>query len=92
MQEWIGWGFSVKRGKGIAGISEVFGVLFFRGGIALGYRYSRSGEPGYVGFGYSWASGVSDINGMSMGFGTTWLYLNHTVYRAYGFQLRCLSE
>ncbi len=60
--------------------------------MAPGYRYSRSGEPGYVGFGYSWASGGSDINGMSMGFGTTWLYLNHSVYRAYGFQLRCLSE
>ncbi|WP_304709319.1 hypothetical protein [uncultured Rikenella sp.] len=42
--------------------------------------------------GYSWASTVSGTNGMSLAFNVTELYPSGAYNRAYGFQLRCLSE
>ncbi|WP_294592767.1 hypothetical protein [uncultured Rikenella sp.] len=43
-------------------------------------------------YGYSWASTVGGTNGMHLGFSVAWLNPSTAYYRAYGFQLRCLSE
>jgi len=60
---------------------------------APGFRGYGEGALGSVSSnGYSWASTVSDINSMYLGFHVTWLNLSSTYYRAFGFQLRCLSE
>ncbi len=60
---------------------------------APGYRYPNEGTLGAIGSnGYSWASTVSGTNGMYLNFGVAWLYPSRANYRAYGFQLRCLSE
>ncbi|WP_300852107.1 hypothetical protein [uncultured Rikenella sp.] len=45
---------------------------------------------GSDGFGYS--SSRSDNNGVSLGFSVTGLNPCYAYVRAYGFQLRCLSE
>ncbi|WP_300646620.1 hypothetical protein [uncultured Rikenella sp.] len=42
--------------------------------------------------GYSWSSAVSGTNGMHLGFNVGWLGPSSAGRRAYGFQLRCLSE
>ncbi|WP_304708289.1 hypothetical protein [uncultured Rikenella sp.] len=42
--------------------------------------------------GYSWASTVNDTDGMNLGLSVTWLVSSCPSGRAYGFQLRCLSE
>ncbi|WP_294600292.1 hypothetical protein [uncultured Rikenella sp.] len=64
---------------------------------APGYRDAglsgRIGDPGDVGSsGYSWTSAVSDILGRFLWFDTKALGTSHANRRAYGFQLRCLSE
>ncbi|WP_294599280.1 hypothetical protein [uncultured Rikenella sp.] len=60
---------------------------------APGFRRRDTGALGHVGsYGYSWSSTVSSINGMHLDFGVTWLDPSHANTRAYGFQLRCLSE
>ena len=65
---------------------------------APGYRDAgnerRLGDLMSVGHsGYSWASTASGISGsMYLGFHVTGLNPCSTVSRAYGFQLRCLSE
>ncbi|WP_304708826.1 hypothetical protein [uncultured Rikenella sp.] len=64
---------------------------------APGFRdagyYGRLGTLMSVGLdGYSWASTVSGTNGMSLAFNVTELYPSGAYNRAYGFQLRCLSE
>ncbi|WP_298081259.1 hypothetical protein [uncultured Rikenella sp.] len=60
---------------------------------APGYRSRDTGALSNVGsYGCSWASTVSGTGGMSLGFYVTWLYPSNAYYRAYGFQLRCLSE
>ncbi|WP_297626546.1 hypothetical protein [uncultured Rikenella sp.] len=41
---------------------------------------------------YSWSSTISSTNGMNLRLGVTWLYSSSADYRAYSFQLRCLSE
>ncbi|WP_294598401.1 hypothetical protein [uncultured Rikenella sp.] len=41
---------------------------------------------------YSWASTVSGLYGMKLNFGMAGLYPSSSDGRAYGFQLRCLSE
>ncbi len=41
---------------------------------------------------YGWASTVSSLYGMKLGFSVTWLDPSLTDGRAYGYQLRCLSE
>ncbi|WP_297625101.1 hypothetical protein [uncultured Rikenella sp.] len=47
----------------------------------------------YVGRdGYSWSATVSGADGMNLNFHIPWLVPNHASNRAYGFQLRCLSE
>ncbi|WP_297628192.1 hypothetical protein [uncultured Rikenella sp.] len=62
-------------------------------GPAPGYRHRDTGALGNVGnYGYSWSSTVSGTNGMDLGFSVTWLYPSYADLRAYGFQLRCLSE
>ena len=38
------------------------------------------------------ATAVSGTNGMHLSFNVTWLYPSGADSRAYGFQLRCLSE
>ena len=63
------------------------------GGLAPGYRSRDTGALNGVGSnGYSWASTVSGTNGMYLGFDVTWLHPSNAGSRAYGFQLRCLSE
>ncbi len=42
--------------------------------------------------GYSQASAVSGTNGVFLDFGTQGLNSSRTNNRAFGFQLRCLSE
>ncbi len=60
---------------------------------APGYRGYTRGELGNVSSsGYAWSSSVSNINGMHLNFGVTWLIPSIANCRAYGFQLRCLSE
>ena len=62
------------------------------GNPAPGFRHHASGAPGSVGYGYSWASTVSGTNGMNLNFRSQLLYTSRSDYRAYGLQLRCLSE
>ncbi|WP_304708827.1 hypothetical protein [uncultured Rikenella sp.] len=97
MQEWIGWGFSVKRGKGIAGISEVFGVLFFRGGIAPGYRDAGNndlfGALGLVGNHIaSWSASANGAYGLYVYSYKHYFGTGGSGHRAHGLPLRCLSE
>ena len=62
-------------------------------GTAPGFRSYASGIPVSVGqAGCSWASTVSGTNGMHLSFHVTYLYPGSSLNRAYGFQLRCLSE
>ena len=65
--------------------------------IRPGFRdagnYGRLGDLANVGgSGYSWSSTISSTNGMNLRLGVTWLYSSSADYRAYSFQLRCLSE
>ncbi|WP_300601837.1 hypothetical protein [uncultured Rikenella sp.] len=51
------------------------------------------GTPASVsGNGYSWASTVSDTDGMHLSFSMAWLDPSHVSHRGHGLQLRCLSE
>ncbi|WP_297830855.1 hypothetical protein [uncultured Rikenella sp.] len=51
------------------------------------------GTPASVsGNGYSWASTVSDTDGMHLSFSMAWLDPCTANSRGYSFQLRCLSE
>ncbi|WP_294598275.1 hypothetical protein [uncultured Rikenella sp.] len=60
---------------------------------APGYRIAGSGEPDGVGHhGYSWSSAVSGTYGVFLGFGTQYLNPCSADNRAFGRQLRCLSE
>ncbi len=64
---------------------------------APGNRHSSSGDPVGVGnHGYSWSSAsyasVDHYRGMYLNFNATALYPSNADSRAYGFQLRCLSE
>ena len=62
-------------------------------GRAPGYRYRDTGALGSVGSsGCNWASTVSSIHGMYLGFDVTNLGPSSAYSRSYGFQLRCLSE
>ncbi|WP_294599219.1 hypothetical protein [uncultured Rikenella sp.] len=42
--------------------------------------------------GHSWASTACDLYGMYLGYSATILDPSSASHRAYGFQLRCLSE
>ncbi len=47
----------------------------------------------YVGnYGYSWSSTASGPNGIYLYFCAAWIDSSFAYPRAYGFQLRCLSE
>ncbi len=60
---------------------------------APGFRDSYSGDPVYVGgYGFSYSSSGNGNNGVYLDFHMTGLNPSHTSSRAYGFQLRCLSE
>ena len=60
---------------------------------APGYRTTGVGDLVNAGnFGYIWSSVTSDSYGIRLGFNTTWLDPCDMYGRAYGFQLRCLSE
>ncbi|WP_304708988.1 hypothetical protein [uncultured Rikenella sp.] len=60
---------------------------------APGYRRRDMGTPASVsGNGYSWASTVSDTDGMHLSFSMAWLDPCTANSRGYSFQLRCLSE
>ena len=62
-------------------------------GTAPGYRERTNGALSSIGYyGYSWASTVNDIHSMYLGLSVTWLNTSYSNSRAYGFQLRCLSE
>ncbi|WP_294600804.1 hypothetical protein [uncultured Rikenella sp.] len=53
----------------------------------------RAGEPVGAGYyGYCWSSAVSGIRGVYLDFYTQSLDPVHASNRAYGLQLRCLSE
>ncbi|WP_297831496.1 hypothetical protein [uncultured Rikenella sp.] len=43
-------------------------------------------------YGYSWSSTISGANSQKLRFYVTGLTPSHAGNRAYGFQLRCLSE
>ena len=74
------------------GISVLFGVKFCQS-PAPGYRFNHTGVAGVIGhFGYGWTSTIRDPYGMFLGFSTTILNPCAADGRAYGFQLRCLSE
>ncbi|WP_300829394.1 hypothetical protein [uncultured Rikenella sp.] len=49
-------------------------------------------QRGSGGYGYSWASTGGSIHGLSLHFDVMWLYSNYAYYRAYGLQLRYLSN
>ena len=60
---------------------------------APGFRYHPSGTPHGIGhYGYSYSSGVNNINGLDLSFGSEDLYPCSSGTRAGGIQLRCLSE
>ncbi len=62
-------------------------------GRAPGYRERTNGALSGIGYyGYSWASTVNDIHSIYLGLSVTWLNTSYSNSRAYGFQLRCLSE
>ncbi|WP_304708501.1 hypothetical protein [uncultured Rikenella sp.] len=42
--------------------------------------------------GYNWSSTISNTNGMLLEFRAQFLITSYAIYRAFGFQLRCLSE
>ncbi|WP_297831119.1 hypothetical protein [uncultured Rikenella sp.] len=65
----------------------------FGKGSAPGYRiHDAGGAIGVGNYGYSWSSAVSGINGRLLWFQTQGLSPNPADGRAYGLQLRCLSE
>ncbi|WP_294597012.1 hypothetical protein [uncultured Rikenella sp.] len=47
-------------------------------------------DTGY--YGYSWSSSVNQIQGQFLNFSSGYLRTSDTNCRAYGLQLRCLSE
>ncbi|WP_300728666.1 hypothetical protein [uncultured Rikenella sp.] len=60
---------------------------------ASGFRNSSSGALSNVGNdGFSYSSSVSGSNGVYLGFNVTYLNPSRANSRAYGLQLRCLSE
>ncbi|WP_294599792.1 hypothetical protein [uncultured Rikenella sp.] len=60
---------------------------------APGYRGAGSGVSDGVGnYGYSWSSAVSGTYGVFLYFYTQYLSPSYAHTRAYGRQLRCLSE
>ncbi|WP_304708663.1 hypothetical protein [uncultured Rikenella sp.] len=66
-------------------------------GTAPGFR--DSGHHGRLGGlisvsnnGFSWSLATSSIDGLYLDFGMTALNPSNASSRAYGFQLRCLSE
>ncbi|WP_300829530.1 hypothetical protein [uncultured Rikenella sp.] len=62
-------------------------------GTAPGYRHRDTGALWNVGNnGYSWSSTVSSILGMYLALECGMLDPVHIDSRAYGLQLRCLSE
>ena len=74
------------------GISVLFGVKFCQS-PAPGYRSLNTGTLSDVSnSGFSWCSATSGIHGVYLNFGVTWLNPGLANNRAYGFQLRCLSE
>ncbi|WP_297831698.1 hypothetical protein [uncultured Rikenella sp.] len=68
-----------------------------RAAPAPGFRdpgaHRQPGNAVYIGlYGYSWSSATSGISGVDLNFNMTILDPGLTNDRAYGFQLRCLSE
>ena len=62
-------------------------------GCAPGFRPRETGDLVNVGnYGFSYSSSVSGSNGVYLSFHVTHLNPSHADSRAYGFQLRCLSE
>ncbi|WP_299456647.1 hypothetical protein [uncultured Rikenella sp.] len=60
---------------------------------APGFREKSNGELVSIdNGGFSYSSSVGGNHGMSLNFSVTYLYPSSSDYRAYGFQLRCLSE
>ena len=93
-----------SRGRPLFAVEEVFVSALFRqrGGDgfngfrplpAPGYRACGAGTQSSVGNeGNSWSSTVGDINGIYLRFITDSVQPSYSLNRAYGFQLRCLSE
>ena len=70
-----------------------------RGGAALAPGFRDAGNNGRLGAltgvgssGYSWSSSFSGTSGVYLTFDVTYLLPGRADSRAYGFQLRCLSE
>ncbi len=97
-------GAPCEAGTGVSetfrGLFGPFGTFWYLFGPAPGFRDSGYGELGVlhnVGHdGYSWSS--SSVNSgdyyrdLDLSFNTQGLNPNSVHYRAYGLQLRCLSE
>ena len=81
---------------GIGGIAPYLFALcfeFLRSHPAPGFRSLASGGLSYVGNGgFSYSSSVSGSNGVYLDFYVTGLNPSYAYLRAYGLQLRCLSE
>ena len=76
-----------------ASLEDTGGPVRVPSGTAPGYRHRDTGALWNVGnSGYSWGSTFDGNNGMHLSFRATWLHPNDSYHRAYGFQLRCLSE
>ncbi|WP_298081120.1 hypothetical protein [uncultured Rikenella sp.] len=61
--------------------------------MAPGFRERANGHPIYTGSGgFSWAATALKSNGGCLHFSMSDLGAEVTDLRAYGFQLRCLSE
>ncbi|WP_297627983.1 hypothetical protein [uncultured Rikenella sp.] len=43
-------------------------------------------------YGFNWSFATNGIYSLNLNFSSQLFYTSHSDYRAYGFQLRCLSE
>ena len=75
----------------------VFSCVAFRNKRAPGFRdagyFNAPGRLSGVGYGgFSWSSATGGIYGLDLNFSSQRLYTSYSDSRAYGLQLRCLSE
>ncbi|WP_294594979.1 hypothetical protein, partial [uncultured Rikenella sp.] len=58
-----------------------------------GYRRNDTGDMlGVANGGYNWSSTTIGTDSFHLNFRINWLYDQRIDHRAFGFQLRCLSE
>ena len=82
-------GVSRKTGE----VSDILTFIIILNLAAPGFRERADGGLSYVGsHGFSYSSFVNGINGVYLDFYVTYLNPSYASSRAYGLQLRCLSE